>query len=139
MGGMGGMGGGMGGMGGRRNSNVFRIRIIALVVVVLAGVLLGRQGTGYEIVRWCYYGVIIGAITYSFSRRRAARNRMGQQGPGGFSNPGMSGPGPAQGMPAPPPMPGWYPESGSAATQRYWDGATWGARRRWTGSGWISE
>ena len=38
---------------------------------------------------------------------------------------------------ATPTSPGWYPEDGDPHTMRYWDGATFTARRRWNGSAWL--
>jgi hypothetical protein len=139
--GMGGGGMGGGGFGGRGgNANMRYLRIGAIVVLLLSGVIFHHSGPVYDTLRFAWYGLVIGGLAYGLSRRRA---RGGQMGRGGFGSP-MSGPnsGGGIGTPgtvAPPPSPGWYPEPGSAASQRYWDGQTWGARRRWNGAAWIPE
>jgi hypothetical protein len=35
--------------------------------------------------------------------------------------------------------PGWHQVGTNANHQAYWDGATWTARRRWAGAGWIES
>ncbi len=35
--------------------------------------------------------------------------------------------------------PGWYPDRASPNLQKYWDGGTWIAQRRWMGAQWVNE
>lgn len=74
---------GMGmGMGGRRNPSMRYLRIGALVLILLAGVVFHHSGKTYDSLRVLYYVLIIGLIAYSFRARRS----IGQSG--GFNSVG---------------------------------------------------
>lgn len=84
---------GMGGFGFGGNSRMRALRLGALALLLVAGVVFHRQGSGYEAVRAVYVLAVIALLGYSFIRRRSGVA-------GGRAGGWRSGPPPTAGPPS---------------------------------------
>jgi len=115
---------------------MFRVGLLALVI--LAGLLFHHQGHAYDAIRVVYYVFIVAFLLWGISMRRGRGPLAGGRGGPSKQVPigtKTNAPGPTSAGPAA----GWYAEAGQAGHERYWDGQSWGARRRLEGSEWVVD
>ena len=114
---------------GYRRSNLRQLRYGAIVLLLLVGVVSHHSGPTYSLIRYGYLALVLGLVVARLRGRR-----------GGFATRAS----------APAPVVGDNVHEGSygvadrfpdqeADVERYWDGSSWTARRRFDGANWIEE